>query len=93
MNKKKLLFLSQAYPYPADGGGKIKTLNSLKTLAKKFDVYAIFISEKNPSKSELDYIKSLGVYKIKVFFNEIYKNPEFLSGFFVVLFFHFFNYT
>ena len=69
MNKKKLLFLSQAYPYPADGGGKIKTLNSLKTLAKKFDVYAIFISEKNPSKSELDYIKSLGVYKIKVFFN------------------------
>ncbi|GIK84393.1 MAG: glycosyl transferase family 1 [Patescibacteria group bacterium] len=67
--RKKILFLSQVYPYPADGGGKIKTLNSLKTLAKDFDVYAIFISEKKPLKKDIEYLKKIGVKKIKVFYN------------------------
>jgi len=58
------------YPYPADGGGKIKTLNSLETLAKKYEVYAVFISEKKPSKAEIKYLKNLGIKKIKVFFNK-----------------------
>lgn len=70
MKKKKLLYLSQVFPYPADGGGKIKTLNSLKTLAKEFDVFAIFVSEKKPSKSDLNHLKKMGISKIKVFFNK-----------------------
>jgi glycosyltransferase involved in cell wall biosynthesis len=69
VKKQKILFISQVYPYPADGGGKIKTLNSIKTLAKHYEVYAIFISEKKPNKKELEYLKNLGVKKIKVFFN------------------------
>lgn len=68
--RKKILYLSQVYPYPNDGGGKIKTLNSLQALAQKFEVYAIFISEKKPNKDELNYLKTMGVKKIKVFFNE-----------------------
>ncbi len=70
MKKKKLLYLSQVYPYPADGGGKIKTLNSLSALAKEYEIYAIFVSEKKPNKEDLDYLKKLGIKKIKVFFNK-----------------------
>jgi polysaccharide biosynthesis protein PslH len=66
---KKILYISQVFPYPDDGGGKIKTLNSLTALAKKYEVYAIFISEKKPTKKDLNYLKKIGVKKIKVFFS------------------------
>lgn len=69
-SNRKILYLSQVFPYLDDGGGKIKTLNSLRALAKKFDVYAVFISEKNPTRNEINYLKSLGIKKVKVFFNQ-----------------------
>jgi len=68
--RKKILYISQVFPYPNDGGGKIKTLNSLEALAKDNDVYAIFISEKNPNRIEVEYLKKIGIKKIKVFFNK-----------------------
>ena len=57
------------YPYPPDGGGKIKTLNTIKTLAKEFEIYAIFVSEEQPSKKELCELEKLGI-KIKVFYSD-----------------------
>lgn len=66
--RKKLLYLSQVYPYPPDGGGKIKTLNTLLTLSKNFDIFAVFVSERNPSQKEINYLSKKGI-KLKVFYN------------------------
>lgn len=67
--KKKLLYISQVFPYPTDGGGKIKTYNTLRVLAKKISISAVFVSEKKPSATEIAHIKKLGVKKVQVFFN------------------------
>lgn len=66
MKKKKLLYLSQCFPLPLDGGGKIKTFNTLKTLAKKFDIFAVFISERTAPREELKEFEKLGI-KVKIF--------------------------
>lgn len=39
--RPKLLFLSQALPYPPDGGVKIRTYNIMRQLARAFDVTAL----------------------------------------------------
>lgn len=66
---KKLLFLSQLYPYPPDGGGKIKTLNTLRALTPHFRIHAVFISEENPAKSDLWQLEKLGIM-VKVFYSD-----------------------
>ena len=68
--KKKILYISQVFPYPADGGGKIKTLNTLKTLAKKYDLFAIFISERVPTEKQKQLFKKFNI-KYKVFYTNI----------------------
>lgn len=59
--RKKILFISQCFPLPLDGGGKIKTFNTLKTLAKKYDIFAVFISERRAKKTSLQVFKKLGI--------------------------------
>lgn len=66
IRKKKLLYLSQCFPLPLDGGGRIKTFNTLKTLSQKFDVFAVFVSERSANENELLEFKKLGI-KIKIF--------------------------
>ncbi|HXF94745.1 MAG TPA: glycosyltransferase family 4 protein [Gemmatimonadales bacterium] len=41
IRRPKLLFLSQALPYPPDGGVKIRTYHVLRLLAREFDVTAL----------------------------------------------------
>ena len=38
----KILFLTPRLPLPADTGGKIRTLNILKQLAKKSELYLVY---------------------------------------------------
>lgn len=64
--KKKLLFLSQCFPLPLDGGGRIKTYNSLVTLAKKYEIFATFVSERNANKEDLINLNKMGI-RVKVF--------------------------
>lgn len=66
-SQKKLLYLSQVYPYPADTGGKIKSLNSLLSLSKSFLVHAVFISEKRPSTLEMTWLRNKNI-KVSVFY-------------------------
>jgi glycosyltransferase involved in cell wall biosynthesis len=67
MSKRlKLLYLSQCFPLPLDGGGRIKTFNSIATLSKKFEVFATFVSERNANPEDLARFKQMGV-KVKVF--------------------------
>lgn len=68
--KKKILYLSQLYPYPPNSGGKIKTLNTLLALAKAYEVHAVFISEEAPKKSEIDFLERKGIV-IKVFYSTV----------------------
>ena len=67
--KKKILYLSQVYPYPADGGGKIKTLQTLRALAREFDIHAVFVSEYKPSKKDLQELHDLSI-KVNVFYSD-----------------------
>lgn len=67
MSKRlKLLYLSQCFPLPLDGGGRIKTFNSIATLSKKFEVFTTFVSERNARPEDLLRLKKLGI-KSKVF--------------------------
>ncbi len=67
--KKKILYLSQMYPYPPDGGGKIKTLQTLRALAREYEVSAVFVSETKPTEQELNELTKLGI-KVKVFYSD-----------------------
>ncbi|MBI5449127.1 glycosyltransferase [Candidatus Gottesmanbacteria bacterium] len=67
--KKKILYLSQMYPYPPDGGGKIKTLNTLRALSREYQVSAVFVSETKPTKEELYELEKLGI-TVKVFYSD-----------------------
>jgi len=64
--RKKLLFLSQCFPLPLDGGGRIKTFNTISCLSKKFDIYAIFVSERLAKKEHLKLFKKMDI-KVKIF--------------------------
>lgn len=62
MKKKKILFLSQCFPLPADGGGKIKTWNTLQTLSQKYEVFAVFVSERKPQNTNAEQLQKLGIH-------------------------------
>lgn len=64
--KKKILYISQCFPLPLDGGGKIKTFNTMNALSKYFDIYSVFVSEKKAFKNDLHLFKKKNI-KIKVF--------------------------
>jgi glycosyltransferase involved in cell wall biosynthesis len=64
--KKKLLYLSQCFPLPLDGGGRIKTFNTLKTLSSEFDIFAVFVSERHATEKELKEFEKLKI-KVKIF--------------------------
>lgn len=68
--KKKLLFISQCYPIPLDGGGKIRTYSTLKAISHFFDVHAVFISERIPTKKQRDQLTKLGLKKQNIFFHD-----------------------
>lgn len=65
---KKILYLSQLYPYPPDSGGKIKTLNTLRALARRYKIFAVFISEEKPNQQGVAELTGLGI-GVKVFYS------------------------
>jgi hypothetical protein len=64
---KKILYLSQQFPQPPNSGGKIKTLNSLLTLSKKYLVFAVFISDEKVKKKDLKILTDAGI-QVKIFY-------------------------
>ncbi|MBI5620166.1 glycosyltransferase [Candidatus Gottesmanbacteria bacterium] len=67
--QKKILYISQMYPCPPDGGGKIKTLQTLHALAREYEIYAVFVSETKPTEQELRELTKLGI-TVKVFYSD-----------------------
>ena len=64
--KKRLLYISQLYPYPPVSGGRIKTLNTLKALSPKYTVSAVFISEEYAQPADIKELAHWGI-TVKVF--------------------------
>lgn len=66
----KILFIANLVPYPADNGGKIKTLTDLKILSSTHDVDLLcFYEHENIEKSKLEldhYCKSSDFIQIRV---------------------------
>lgn len=67
--RRKILYLSQMYPYPPDGGGKIKTLQTLRALAREYEIFSVFVSETQPTRDELYELEKLNI-KVKVFYSD-----------------------
>jgi len=57
---------------PLDGGGRIKTFNTISCLSKKFDIYAIFVSERLGDKHSQNIFNEMGV-EVKIFKTDIMK--------------------
>jgi polysaccharide biosynthesis protein PslH len=74
--KQRLLYLSQGFPYPPDGGGYIKTYNTLTTLAKKYQIQAVFVSEKPAVKAGLKYFQKLGILVTVIPNENVYKSVK-----------------
>jgi len=52
--RPKLLFISQALPFPPDGGVKIRTFNILRLLSRTFDVTALCFYRSKAGRFETD---------------------------------------
>ncbi len=76
--KKKIIYIGQSYPYPADSGGRIKTLATLRLLARMYDVTAVFVSEEKPNRASLQFFKKMGirakVYYLPTILQPVYKD-------------------
>ncbi len=59
--RKRLLFLAPRLPLPADTGGKIRTLNILKQLAKRFDIRLVCFSFSGDDRRLSKDIEAMGV--------------------------------
>lgn len=72
-NRAKMLFLSLAFPLPADSGGKIKTLQTLSTLAPYYEIHAVFISEHKELKRHANKLRRMGVSFINIIKPDVVK--------------------
>lgn len=57
MKKKKLLYITELFPYPPTSGGKIKSLNTIQTLSKNFNITLISFSKHQPTNQQTQFLK------------------------------------
>jgi sugar transferase (PEP-CTERM/EpsH1 system associated) len=56
--RMKILWIKSDYLYPADTGGKIRSYNILKNLAKEHQVSYLCLADDEPSQEALDHLRS-----------------------------------
>jgi len=66
MKKKTILYITELFPYPPTSGAKIKSLNTIQTLSKKFNIILVCFNQNNISKKDFKYIKQY-TQQVKVF--------------------------
>lgn len=71
--KKKIFYIGQSYPYPPDSGGRIKALNTLLSLAKEYEVFAVFVSEERQKKGSDNIFRAHGIR------TKVYYRPQILA--------------
>ncbi len=76
ISKKTILYITQLFPFPPDSGGRIKSLNTIQTLSKKFNIILICFEKNKPPKQSLQKLKKY-TKQIKVFeLPEIDQEPK-----------------
>jgi len=98
MQKPTILYITELFPYPADSGAKIKTINTIQTLSKKFNIVLISFGEKKISKKDWIELNQYTIFQknfalpnlclppkinlSKLFTNYLKLKPHFLSQFY-----------
>lgn len=54
---KKILYITEQFPYPPESGGTIKTLNTLNTLAGKYQVHLVSFSPHTIPPTDRSYLR------------------------------------
>jgi hypothetical protein len=68
---KKILFISTRFPFPLDGGAKVRSFDILKSLSKKNKIELVCLGKKNEKhKKNLPFCRNIKVFNIN-FFNKI----------------------
>ncbi len=57
MDKKRILLVSERVPYPANNGGKLRTLNFVIELSKYFDIDYVTYSQEPINESQREFLK------------------------------------
>ncbi len=74
--KKNLLYITELFPYPATSGATIKSLNTIQTLSKKFNITLICFSDSEISEKRKEKINSI-VTDTKIFaLPNLHQNPN-----------------
>lgn len=55
--KSRVLFLTTMFPYPLDGGGKIRAFNNLQALSNEYEIDLVCFSEKQIEREHIEYMK------------------------------------
>lgn len=66
MNKPILLYITELFPLPPTSGAKIKSINTIQTLSKKFNIVLVCFTEQKISLNDLVAVKKF-VTLLKVF--------------------------
>ena len=59
MSKKKILFLSTAFPYPPICGHYLRTYNTLRYLSKNYDIYLLAFTKQNVDEVSLSHMRKI----------------------------------
>jgi polysaccharide biosynthesis protein PslH len=74
---KKILFITEKFPYPLDSGGRIRTYNILKGLSQKYEINLVTAIEHDDQKT---YIHELEKYCFRVDTVEVPADTKFSLG-------------
>lgn len=55
--RERVLFLTTIFPYPLDGGGKIRAFNNLQALSSEYDIDLVCFSEDKVDIKHIEHIK------------------------------------
>jgi len=58
-NRKKILFITEKFPYPLDSGGRIRTYNILKGLSQKYEINLVTAIEHEGQKKYIHELEKL----------------------------------
>ncbi len=57
--KRRMIFVSPEFPYPAYSGGCLRTLSLLRCLAGRFDMHCVTFAQDDPEQRHLESLRSL----------------------------------
>jgi len=72
----KILFITQLLPYPPRTGGKVKTFNILKLLAKQHQIHLVTFHDRKSGQTHARQLEKLLNIKVKSFYRPLVTAPS-----------------